>query len=144
MHIAWHQRSLDENLQKLTKVIPVLNFLAHPIASVESVLCNNLTSHVQNELAEAQLDHVEAHRSQRNTNSFIIGCQRHRPDAITLLANLTCSSWLCVKYNHQAQNCPLLVKFFMDFADVLHPRYLANGTTNTKQVSLCLSTSTSS
>ena len=35
MNSAWHQNALDENPQRLAKVLSVLNFLAPPIASVE-------------------------------------------------------------------------------------------------------------
>ena len=119
MRSSWHQRSLDEKPQNLSKITTVLNFLAPPITSVERGLYNNLTSRVQNEIAKTQLDQVEAYRSQRNMNTFVMGRQRHRPDALALLANLTCNSWFYVSDQHLAKNFPLIIKFFMEFADIL-------------------------
>ena len=48
-----------------------------------------------------------------------MGHQRHRPDALALRVNLTCNSWFCVSDQHLAKNCPLIIKFFMEFADIL-------------------------
>ena len=50
MNSTWYQNALDENPQRLTKVLSLLNLLAPPITLVERGLCNNLTSRVQNEI----------------------------------------------------------------------------------------------
>ena len=74
---------------------------------------------MEHEIAETQLDQIASHRSVRNMQGFIIGRQKQRLDAITLLANLTCIFWFCIKDHNNATNYPLIIKFLMDFADTI-------------------------
>ena len=119
MNSSWHQCSLEENSHNFNKVTTILNFIAPLITSVERGIYKNLTSRVQNDIAETQLDQIEANRSQRSMDSFIMGFQCHRLDGLEFIANLTCNSWFYVLDQHLAKNCPLIIKFFMEFADIL-------------------------
>ena len=35
------------------------------------------------------------------------------------MANLTCKFWFCIQDHNHAPNCPLIIKFLMEFADTI-------------------------
>ena len=119
MHNNWHQENLDKNPARLITVLSVLNYLAPPVTSVERGIYDSLNNRMRHEIAETQLDQIETHRAVRNMHGFIMGRQSQRSDAITLVANLACKFWFCMHKNNHAHNCPLLIKFFMEFADTI-------------------------
>ena len=48
-----------------------------------------------------------------------MGHQRYRSDSLTLLANLSFNSWFYALNHHLAQKYPLVITFFVEFAEVL-------------------------
>lgn len=119
MHCNWHLGNLDDHLDRLTKVLSVLNYLAPPVTPAEKGIYDSLNNRMEHEIAETQLDQIESHRSVRNMQGFIMGRQKLRSDAITLIANLTCKFWFCIQDHDHALNCPLIIKFLLEFADTI-------------------------
>ena len=73
IHSNQYLGNLDNYLDRITKVLSMLNYLALPITPVEKSIYDSLNNCIEYKIAEIQLDQIVLHCFVRNIHSFIMG-----------------------------------------------------------------------